>query len=1013
MMKSLITISVTLLTALTIAGCQTTGIDNKSDALSLEASLHGVGVSLPPRNPLSSFRNVPRSLSEINGIIDSGDYSNKSVSEWVNEKSKSLRHLDQDGSIYHLRIFAEKTFQLGRPRHAAAFLKKVSHLSNPSWKSETMGNNAFAATFFAAYGDFDKADSHLGRAQANYNWQETRQSCRTRNAYWMNRARAYVSLAEGESAEALGAILTSQKALQENRRSTGGGCGARDDHWRTVELYALLAKAYFQLGDFNKAESYALKTVDRWTPGLTYFGRKGLQILSQIKIRQGRYEDALSYSLMSKRAVRERSVPLSAPERLEVNRNLALSMTALGHFDSAYTVMKEIETNLEREPEIWENLFASSVDRGIILRETGHEEEATRVFRQAVTRLESQFGNRHYFAVEARMLLAQSEGGQLLIEMTRSVREFLAVWQERVGQNTLDQKSQSIRVKWIVEDYLSRVFNETDDERVLGAAFEIAETLRSGQVQLALAQTALRKLAPDQETRDLIRRQQDLKKKLEVVRQLKDSGRAYGAVGVETLSSLTNNIEDIEAAVEILTDSVRSAIPNYDNIVGAHSFKIAQAVAVLKPDEAIISLISGRKESFVWVITADGRVSGDIIEKTKEDWNDNALNMRASLSVPGGELKNIQDFDTKSAYGLYQDLLEPLQDHWRDAKHLIFVTDNDLATIPMGMMLSEDVQLPAKNDVMFADLKSLPWLIRTHATSMVPSMTSLALLRQGGTSQDSRLAFLGIGDPVFNKLDAADRSVEVADANTDSNTSRNIDGFSLRAISTTRGLDTAGFDRLPRLADTADEIIAIADIVGADRQRDLLIGSGATESNIRDMSAAGVLRQYRILSFATHGLIPGDLDGLLSPALALSFPLDGSKGDWDDGLLTAEEIMEFDLDADWVILSACNTASAQASSTEAFSGLGQAFFYAGARSLLLSNWPVFSDSTRHLMVSIFKHEPVTSNRAQALRSAMLEIMDEGMFKSSGTSGFTFSYAHPLFWAPFTLVGDGGATAPTS
>ena len=210
---------------------------------------------------------------------------------------------------------------------------------------------------------------------------------------------------------------------------------------------------------------------------------------------------------------------------------------------------------------------------------------------------------------------------------------------------------------------------------------------------------------------------------------------------------------------------------------------------------------------------------------------------------------------------------------------------------------------------------------------------------------------------------------------------------------------------LPRLPDTADEIEAIADVVGADRGRDIFIGSRANEATIRQMSQDGTLRRYRIVSFATHGLIPGDLDGLMSPALALSAPRGEPQGVWDDGLLTAEEIMELDLDADWAILSACSTASPQASSNEAFSGLGRAFFYAGARSLLLSNWPVHSDSTRLLMVSLFKNEATASSRAEALRAASLDIMDRGTFDNGGN--LRFSYAHPLFWAPFTLVGDGG------
>ena len=335
-----------------------------------------------------------------------------------------------------------------------------------------------------------------------------------------------------------------------------------------------------------------------------------------------------------------------------------------------------------------------------------------------------------------------------------------------------------------------------------------------------------------------------------------------------------------------------------------------------------------------------------------------------------------------------------MEAHWSPAKHVIFVADNALASIPMGMLLRKDVIGVDKSEQMFAGFKKLPWLIRSHAVSMAPSVSSFALLRKTEGSNDQRLAFMGVGDPIFDPL------ASVADVGQ----SRGGTQFALRAVSKTRGLTKASLVSLPRLLDTADEINAIADVVGADFKRDIFLGNRANEAEIRNLNASGALRKYRILSFATHGLIPGDLDGLMSPALALSAPSEGSSEPWDDGLLTAEEIMELDLNADWAILSACNTASAETSSTEAFSGLGRAFFYAGARSLLLSNWPVFSDSTRQLMVSLFKHEATSNSRAQALRAAMLTIMDKGEFDDG--KGLKFSYAHPLFWAPFTLVGDG-------
>jgi CHAT domain-containing protein len=173
------------------------------------------------------------------------------------------------------------------------------------------------------------------------------------------------------------------------------------------------------------------------------------------------------------------------------------------------------------------------------------------------------------------------------------------------------------------------------------------------------------------------------------------------------------------------------------------------------------------------------------------------------------------------------------------------------------------------------------------------------------------------------------------------------------------------------------------------------------------------LSGYKVVAFATHGLVPGDLDGLMQPALALSAPdVAGGKG---DGLLTMGEIMGLKLDADWVVLSACNTGSGAGAGAEAVSGLGQAFFYAGTRALLVSNWPVETTSAKALTTGLFRRQAkdATLARAEALRRAMLAMIDEGGYVDPKTGEKVFSYAHPIFWAPFSLIGDGGGGKPAS
>ena len=121
------------------------------------------------------------------------------------------------------------------------------------------------------------------------------------------------------------------------------------------------------------------------------------------------------------------------------------------------------------------------------------------------------------------------------------------------------------------------------------------------------------------------------------------------------------------------------------------------------------------------------------------------------------------------------------------------------------------------------------------------------------------------------------------------------------------------------------------------------------------------------------------------------------------------------MNADWVVLSACNTASGEGAGAEAVSGLGRAFFYAGTKAILASNWAVHSEATTTLMTNLFKRQAADNSvgRAEALRKTQIQMIDQAVFARPGDGKALFSYAHPLFWAPFSLIGDGGGGRPTS
>ena len=139
------------------------------------------------------------------------------------------------------------------------------------------------------------------------------------------------------------------------------------------------------------------------------------------------------------------------------------------------------------------------------------------------------------------------------------------------------------------------------------------------------------------------------------------------------------------------------------------------------------------------------------------------------------------------------------------------------------------------------------------------------------------------------------------------------------------------------------------------------------------------------------------MTGTSEPGLLLTPPAKASAD--DDGYLSASEIAGLKLDADWVILSACNTAAGGASGAQALSGLARAFIYAQTRALLVSHWAVDSNATVKLITSAIGEMAGDRKvgRSEALRRAMLSLIDNG----------APAHAHPAYWAPFIVVGEGG------
>ncbi len=344
----------------------------------------------------------------------------------------------------------------------------------------------------------------------------------------------------------------------------------------------------------------------------------------------------------------------------------------------------------------------------------------------------------------------------------------------------------------------------------------------------------------------------------------------------------------------------------------------------------------------------------------------------------GSQAGVVQRFDLARAHALYRLVLAPVAGAFAGKRHLLLVPTGPLTSLPLQVLVTAPP--PASADPSTA-LRDAAWLIKSHALSVLPSVQSLGALRRLPSGSAAARPFFGMGDPVLEGPDPADRQRGAKRRSA-----------SMPSLFYRNGVaDVRAVRELTPLPETADELKAIARVLGASPDS-LNLREAATETKVKSVP----LSEYRVIQFATHGLVAGDLSGLAEPALVLTPP--NVPTEVDDGLLSASEIATLKLNADWVVLSACNTAAGGGEGAEALSGLARAFFYAGARALLVSHWAVYSTAATELTTHTFAKLAANPaiGRSEAFRQAMLGLIAAGK--------------PPGYWAPFVVVGEGGAAA---
>ena len=950
----------------------------------------------------------------------------------ISDQSKALRYVKSTGrndpdsagvnSRNDIRALGVMHYLIGEYDRAASLYEESYKLAPPDKTGARIAAISFLVFAYAELGRIEDADRAISRARSlvpkTYRWKK--------GAIWAPNLRALASLAEGAALVARGDYREAERLLRnviseidadmsatEAQAETTSGTGStlREVQVKT-KLWAhnQLAIALRRQDRLLEAEIQAREAVRGY---VGEFGSNGgrtahaLVTLTETIMDQSRFGEA---RLLANKAL-ELDEQLGAAEdsypAARARRIVAAALAAERRWGEAAEAYLSLEATVGQRPRTRDRILRGDLTWALPYILTGRAEKAAAMLLTIYEDRQSALGDEHLETAEAGGLLAsalaaQGERDQALPLFAATVPVLLS---RSRGSETADtiRSLRHQRIVFVLEAYIG-LLSETDDGT---EAFRLAEAARSRSVQRAMAASGARAALQDPELSDLARREQDAQKRIAALYGLLANNPSGAAA-----KDLRTRIEQLRSARAVLTEEIEARFPDYAELVDPKPATVEQARAALRPGEALIATYVGEERTYVWAVPYRGEVKFAAVPKARDNVAFDVAFLRGALDPRARTLGDIPDFDLSVAYELYRTLFEPVKEGWQDASSLLVVAHGALGQLPFSLLPTEPVKLSREKDLLFANSRSVPWLARTHAVTVLPSVAALRTLRSVPPGDATRRAFVGFGDPWFSAEQAAaaqEPVIQMAALSGRGELSVRGLPIRLRSLPQMAEFDSAELAQLPRLPDTAGEVRDLALALNADLTRDVFTGKAANEHQVKTMDMSG----YKVIAFATHGLVPGDLNGLTQPALALTSPqVAGVEG---DGLLTMGEILGLKLDADWVVLSACNTAAAGGAGAEAVSGLGRAFFYAGTRALLVSNWAVHSASAKALTTKLFARQAADAglSRAEALRQTMVDMIDDGVYADEASGKTVFSYAHPIFWAPFTLIGDGGGAQPSS
>ncbi len=799
------------------------------------------------------------------------------------------------------------------------------------------------------------------------------------------------------------------------------------EHVSTGQCAGNLGASLFQQRRFEEAEKLLLRAIDifsRTLPANDWRIGVAHDNLAGVYRNQRQYERAIE-SYHKALDILRKAYSETHPDVGTALNNLAVMNTEINRLPQAERFAGEALVIAEKthgESHIHVAHVLNTM--GSVQARQGRNAEARATFERSIAIIEREMGNAH-----GLLLHPLSQLGDVLLSLGEAQPAYAAF--QRAAAIELQQRARDAAVR-INDGPVERAdpfiglvqaawLLESGDGKAGGRAeesFGHAQWIMQSSVGKTVAQLGARLGARTPALAALARERLDLAeewvrvdKGLTAILSMPSTARATGddAAQRQRLAAIDARLAQIDATLS-------KEHPGFAELAQPTPLTVKDTRALLTPGEALLAFVPTEQHVYVWLVTrtevrwrrAD-LPAADIARKVRAlrcgldqgEWINEERSQRCRNLLGRGLSGDALPFDTGIAVDLYRALIAPFAPAL-EGKHVLVAAAGVLTSLPLQVLLVE-----APKD---GKLAKAAWFGLRNAMTTLPSVASLKSLRKDARASGARKPYFGIGNPLLIGPDKDYSAAWGAQSCLAAQMKRRPAPIIASADASTKGtlmrggaIDVEAVRMLNPLPETRDELCAVAASAGAG-EIDLALGSRASEKHVRDLNASGALRSYRIVHFATHGLVAGDVAGLSEAALVLTPPAEASPD--NDGLLTASEVASLKLDADWVILSACNTAAGNNLGAVALSGLARAFFHAGARALLVSHWPVQSVAAVKLTtraLAEMKKSPGLG-RAEALRRSMTALMADPSDPLNG---------HPQVWAPFVVVGEGaGGLAAT-